>query len=311
MFRQNANIHTFDELRYFTGLTAINADAFRSCSALTKVTIPANVTNIGENAFTGCSKLRFMRIMHPSTAVTADNAGIADIANIFVEADALSAYEAAETWSAYTVSAYTGKPVVTARRTERYYGRNNPTFDYAVLGAPTEGVPVLTCQADQKSPVGNYVISVARGTVDEGIELRDGLLIVTPAPLTITARSYQRNVGEENPVFELDYSGFRNRENAETGLTQQPTVTCAATADSPAGEYEITVGGAEAQNYDITYVAGVLTVIDPDGIISPEALVKNPIAAIYATDGKQRANLTKGLNIVRLADGSVRKVLVR
>lgn len=310
-FRQNSNIKTFDELSYFTGLTAINSEAFRSCSNLTAVTIPAGVTSIGANAFTSCSKLRFVRIMNPSASVGAAEAGLVETANIFVEPTALPAYETDEAWANYTVSAYTGTPVVTARPTARAYGRTNSTLDFAVLGAPTEGEPVLTCNADQKSPVGTYPIHVARGTVAEDVELRDGVLTVTPAPLTIKARSYSRNIGEENPTFELDYTGFRNRENAETALSQQPVVSCEATAASPAGEYEITVSGAEAANYEISYVAGVLTVIDPDGVLAPEALAKNPVTAIFAPDGKQRTALLPGLNIVRLADGSVRKLLVK
>lgn len=38
-------------------ITAINANAFKSCSKLTKATIGANVTTIGKNAFYGCKKL--------------------------------------------------------------------------------------------------------------------------------------------------------------------------------------------------------------------------------------------------------------
>ena len=49
-------------------------------------------------------------------------------------------------------------------------------------------------------------------------------------------------------------------------LTQQPVVSCEATPNSPAGEYAITVSGAAAQNYEITYVDGMLTVVASDGI---------------------------------------------
>ena len=43
-------------------------------------------------------------------------------------------------------------------------------------------------------------------------------------------------------------------------LTQQPTLHCEATTESEPGEYPITVDGAEAQNYDISYVPGTLTI---------------------------------------------------
>ncbi len=312
-FKLNSTLTSFDELRHFTGLTVIDADAFRSCTNLTSITIPANVTVLGKDAFAGCSKLTFMRILNPGTTpLDNSESAIGEQTNIFVEASAVAGYENSESWHPYTVSAYTGTPIVTAHRCERYYGRVNPTFHMAVLGAPVEGQPKLTCDADQRSAVGDYVIRVERGTVPEGIELRDGTLTVAPAPLTIKARSYSRNIGEQNPVFEVEYTGFRNRENAETALSQQPVVSCEATADSPAGEYAIIVSGAEAANYAITYEAGVLTVIDPVGITAPKAgMTSAEIEAIFAPDGKRRNTLAPGINILRMADGTTRKVVVK
>lgn len=46
-------ITSFDELRYFTGLTSIRAEAFSGCSNLASITIPESVTSIGADAFTG------------------------------------------------------------------------------------------------------------------------------------------------------------------------------------------------------------------------------------------------------------------
>lgn len=50
VFRDNKDIVSFDELQFFTGLTAINDYAF-SKSSLQKVTFPETVTYIGEYAF--------------------------------------------------------------------------------------------------------------------------------------------------------------------------------------------------------------------------------------------------------------------
>ena len=77
--------------------------------------------------------------------------------------------------------------------------------------------------------------------------------------MTITAKDCTRYVGEENPAFEAEYSGFKNSETSEV-LSMQPSFTCEANAESEAGEYPIVVSGAEAQNYEITFVDGTLTV---------------------------------------------------
>ena len=50
VFRENKNITTFEELRYFTGLTSIGEYAFYK-SSIQKVAFPASVTEIGEYAF--------------------------------------------------------------------------------------------------------------------------------------------------------------------------------------------------------------------------------------------------------------------
>lgn len=50
-------IKTFDELKFFTGLSMIEADGFRNCTQLTMLTLPEGLSEIGDNAFTNCPKL--------------------------------------------------------------------------------------------------------------------------------------------------------------------------------------------------------------------------------------------------------------
>ncbi|GEM_PF-6962601 len=51
VFKNNMTITSFNELQYFTGLTEINDYAFRNTIALTSVIIPENVTRIGKGSF--------------------------------------------------------------------------------------------------------------------------------------------------------------------------------------------------------------------------------------------------------------------
>ena len=81
-------------------------------------------------------------------------------------------------------------------------------------------------------------------------------------------------------MFEAEYAGFKNDETNEV-LSVQPTFTCEANSESEEGEYPIVVSGAEAQNYEITYVNGKLTInsyllgdVNGDGRINVLDIVK-------------------------------------
>ena len=62
VFKGNTNITSFDELRYFTGLTSIGYQAFHGCSGLTSVTIGNGVTSIGYQAFYNCNGLTSIHV---------------------------------------------------------------------------------------------------------------------------------------------------------------------------------------------------------------------------------------------------------
>ena len=144
----------------------------------------------------------------------------------------------------------------------RAYGEDNPAWTYTVTSGEVygNGKPVLSCGATPTSPVGTYDITIEKGTVENPATLTNGTLTVTKALLTITAKSYSIKQGEPLPTtYEITYSGFKNGETKSV-LSQQPTVTCSATAASEPGRYDIIVSGATADNYEITYVKGTLRI---------------------------------------------------
>lgn len=53
-------ISSFNELRYFIGVTYIGKEAFKDCSKLYTIVIPDNVKTIEQNAFPYCSDLQFV-----------------------------------------------------------------------------------------------------------------------------------------------------------------------------------------------------------------------------------------------------------
>ena len=156
---------------------------------------------------------------------------------------------------------------VTAKSYERVYGEANPEFEYEVSGGALDGTPEITCEATENSPVGTYDIIVKKGTeTDQSVTYVKGTLTIKKAPLKIKAGTYTRKQGEDNPKFTLTYDGFKNNETEDV-LTKQPTATTTATKESEPGDYTVTVSGAVAQNYEITYENGKLTVTAPPLII--------------------------------------------
>ncbi len=60
-------ITSFNEMRFFAGLTKVPGSAFKDCTDLTSVSIPSSATRIYANAFSGCSSLSQINISHVDT----------------------------------------------------------------------------------------------------------------------------------------------------------------------------------------------------------------------------------------------------
>ena len=155
---------------------------------------------------------------------------------------------------------------ITANSYTREYGDENPTFGYTVEGGELEGEPEITCEATATTPTGTYPIKISKGSIKNYyVELVDGTLTITKAPLKVTAQSYTRKQGEQNPEFELLYEGWKLEDNEWT-LAVRPAATTTATTESTAGTYPITVSGGESDCYDFEYVDGILTIEASSGI---------------------------------------------
>ena len=181
----------------------------------------------------------------------------------------------------FTVSFDLAAPAtVAAKDTVIYYGDEIPQFEYSVTEGRLIGKPQLTTTATKESPVGTYPIEIASGTIENtNVTCINGTLTIKKAPLTIKAGTYTKKQGEDNPDFTLNYEGFKNNETEDV-LTQRPIVRCVATDSSAPGEYAVTISGADAQNYDISYVDGKLIVMDADAVV---IMAKNYIRE-YADD---------------------------
>ena len=61
-FRDNKEISTFNELKFFTNVTKIDAQAFQNCTRLHQITLPDNCISTGTYTFDGCYNLAHITI---------------------------------------------------------------------------------------------------------------------------------------------------------------------------------------------------------------------------------------------------------
>lgn len=146
------------------------------------------------------------------------------------------------------------------------------------------GSPLTTNQLSATANVpGTFVYSNASGVINLGTVLNAGTnaltvlftpsdtidytnitasvhLVVTPAPLTVTAANASRAYGRNNPVFSGTILGLTNGDVILAGYS------CAATNTSPAGTYPIVPllvdPGDRLANYSVTTNDGVLSVVN-------------------------------------------------
>ena len=268
-----AYVSTLEKITIPAHVKTVGAFAFQNCPQLKRVVIELGMESLGEGAFMNCYQLERVTVLRTLPLPISDNVFASDkdggssftTAELLVPTGAKSAYEAAEGWKRFKT--ITEIATISANNLTREYGEDNPALDFTVAGGGYTGAPVLSCEATKTSPVGTYPITISMGSIDnEYVTLVSGTLTITPAPLTISAGIYTRKQGEENPEFTVTYQGFKNSETAEV-LAKAPVVSCEATPTSAPGEYPITVSGAEAENYAITYEPGKLIVLDADAVM--------------------------------------------
>jgi hypothetical protein len=156
--------------------------------------------------------------------------------------------------------------IIRIKDCSRQYGDENPKFEYTVEGGELDGEPDINCYAGRYEPVGTYPIEAWGGSyTNTSVTIIPGTMTITKAPLTIKANDYTIKQGDFLPTFEATYEGFKNDEG-DWMLDPLPKFSTTATSNSAPGVYEITVKGADAQNYEISYVAGKLTIEGPDFI---------------------------------------------
>ena len=194
------------------------------------------------------------------------------------------AYDALNPGGNFAAFRITPVLTVTADDIARFYGSANPAFTATIAGflpgdsiADITGAAQFSTLADGASPIGQYAINAALGTLlsTQGYQFSfaPGILTVTPRQITITANSLSRIYGNANPALTFVVGG----QGLVNGDQLGGALATAADLTSGVGTYGITQGTLFANsNYALTFVGGQLTVTP-----RPITITANSFSRIY------------------------------
>ena len=233
------------------GITEIGDEAFEYCSGLTSLTLPDGITEIGSSAFFGCSGL---------TSLTLP-AGITEI-------------------SSYAFSSCSGLTSLTLPAGITSIG------DDAFYGC--SGLTSLTIP-DGVTKIGKYAFSNC---------------------------SYLTSLTIPSSVNSLGDYAFKNCSSLQSVHVSWSTPISAGKAFNKADVSKCTlyVPQGTEQDYflaDVWGDFGNIVEYDPTGIDKVTTSTDAKELSRYSVNGQRLATPTKGLNIVKYSDGSVKKVVVQ
>ena len=159
-------------------------------------------------------------------------------------------------------------------------------------------LPNVVTQADVKSYPGSYIISL-EGGLDDNYQYNllkyVRYLNIEKAVLDVSVADATKEYGKPNPVFVLEYDGFKNNET-EDDLERKPIAICNADENTWYGEYPIMLSGGYDSRYTFDLHDGVLTIL-PEGTSITETevdginikcengvIIINPDESVYAIE---------------------------
>ena len=176
-------------------------------------------------------------------------------------------YTIAFTGAKFTITKAT--LAITADDKSKIYGATDPELTYTVAGLKyddtKESVLSGALARATGEQVGAYAINQGSLTASNNytISFTGANLTITKTGLTITAKPKTINYGDEPANDGVEYSGFVGTDDVSV-LGGSPTYDYSYSQYDNVGSYTITPSGWTSENYDITYVAGSLTVVQKE-----------------------------------------------
>ena len=170
--------------------------------------------------------------------------------------------------SNYSISYVTGRITVNPKRvtiTADYkfvnYGDPLPGYSFVasslINGDAFTTNPMCVSTYTRTSAVGTYAISCSGAVQPNYLFFYvDGSVTVAAKPITVTATDATKEFGDALPTFTYTTTGFANSEN----FTVAPICATSANSLTGVGSFVINCSGAILANYQISYVAGTLSI---------------------------------------------------
>ena len=263
-------------------VTTINANSFEGFSALKTITMGSNVATIGEQAFANCGKLVDVycyAVRYPTVERNTFENSYLDYVTLHVPAESVNQYKAHEVWGKF--KEVKSLPIPTHKLTYIVDGEEYKSYDVE------EGATIIPETAPTKE---GYTFS-GWSEIPETMPAND--VTVTG---TFSINSYKLIYmvdGEEYKSYDVEY-----------GATITPEVAPTKEGYTFSGWSEI----PETMPANDVTVTGMFTLdTGIDQIMGSE----NGDAMIFTIDGKRVDNLKKGLYVIRMKDGTTRKVVVK
>ena len=271
-----------------SGVTSIGEDAFRGCSGLTSLTLPSGVTSIGRYAFEGCSGLTSLTLSSGVTSIGEDAfRGCSGLTSLTLPSGVTSigryAFEGCSGLTSLTLSS------------------GVTSIGYSAFSG-CSGLKYIRCQINDE--IETYL---SKGhpfiPVECGIEyyLNDKKITSVAIPSTIT------KLGK----YAFQSCGDLTFVNV---CWQSPISAGTAFSGVDINKCTLYVPQGTKQDYwlaDVWGDFGNIVEYDPTGIDKVTTSTDAKEVSRYSVNGQRLSAPTKGLNIVKYNDGSVKKVAVQ
>lgn len=302
------------------GITELSSNVFANCTGLTKVTIPANITKINGGAFAGCVNLTDFIVDEANKNYTA-----VDGVLFSKDKSLLAVYPGGRTATEYTVP-----EGVKELGFKAFSQRNITVTGYEFYDTSLKVINLPSTLEKLGNSCFQYLISMESISLPASVnwvgnqsfaQCKALKSIVLPDAVTgIDSYGFKECVALTDITLgsglkTIAASAF-NKDAALKNVTCKATVppTCKASSfDATVSDATLVVPTASLEAYQAADVWKTFGTIKGDGTsgVSSAEVEAVTVSEVYNVNGVRLSGLESGLNIVRMSDGSVRKVMVK